>query len=65
LSSATNPLRIAVIANASLGDVRMPHVPGAIQKAALAAGAALGRLVGYQPAYAPGNAVAKPATASA
>ena len=60
-----NPLRMAVIANAYLDDVGMPHVPGAIQKAALATGAAVGRLVGYQPQYAPGTADAKPATASA
>jgi quercetin dioxygenase-like cupin family protein len=60
-----NPLRMAVIANAYLDDVRMPHVPGALQKAALATGAAVGRLVGYQPEYVPSTAAAEPATASA
>jgi quercetin dioxygenase-like cupin family protein len=60
-----NPLRMAVIANAYLNDVRMPHVPGAIQKAALATGAAVGRLVGYQSRYVPSTAEPKPATASA
>jgi quercetin dioxygenase-like cupin family protein len=60
-----NPLRMAVIANAYIDDVRMPHVPGAIQKAALTVGAAVGRLAGYQPVYVPGTAAAKPATASA
>jgi quercetin dioxygenase-like cupin family protein len=60
-----NPLRMAVIANAYIDDVRMPHVPGALQKAALAAGAAVGRLAGYQPAYVPSTAAGNPATASA
>ena len=59
-----NPLRMAVIANAYLDDVRMPHVPGGIQKAALAAGAAVGRLAGYQPTYVPAPAAHRPATAA-
>jgi quercetin dioxygenase-like cupin family protein len=48
-----NPVRMAVIANSYFDDVRAPRVPGALQKAALAAGAAVGRLVGYTPSYEP------------
>ena len=48
-----NPVRMAVIANEYFDDVRAPRVPGALQKAALAAGAAVGRLVGYTPSYQP------------
>ena len=48
-----NPVRMAVIANEYFDDVRAPHVPGALQKAALSAGAAVGRLVGYTPSYQP------------
>ena len=48
-----NPVRMAVIANEYFDNVRAPHVPGALQKAALAAGAAVGRLVGYTPSYQP------------
>lgn len=48
-----NPVRMAVIANEYFDDVRAPHLPGALQKAALAAGAAVGRLVGYTPSYQP------------
>jgi quercetin dioxygenase-like cupin family protein len=48
-----NPVRMAVIAKEYFDDVRAPHVPGALQKAALAAGAAVGRLVGYTPSYQP------------
>ena len=48
-----SPLRLAVIANAHFDDVRLPHVPAFAQKAALATGAALGRLAGFEPAYAP------------
>ena len=57
-----NPVRMAVIANEYFDDVRAPHLPGAIQKAALSAGAAVGRLVGYTPQYAPAPAAPKPAT---
>jgi quercetin dioxygenase-like cupin family protein len=60
-----NPLRMAVIANAYLDDVRMPHVPAVLQKAALATGAAVGRLAGYQPSYVPAPAAHQPATAAA
>jgi len=60
-----NPVRMAVIANAYFDDVRAPHVPGPLQKAALAAGAAVGRLVGYEPQYVPAPAAPQTATASA
>jgi quercetin dioxygenase-like cupin family protein len=50
-----NPLRLAVIANAHFDDLRLPYVPAFAQKAALATGAALGRLVGYKPTYEPGG----------
>jgi hypothetical protein len=56
---------MAVIANAYLDDVRMPHVPAVIQKAALASGAAVGRLAGYQPIYVPAPAAQQPAAAAA
>jgi hypothetical protein len=48
---------MAVIANEYFDDVRAPRVPGALQKAALAAGAAVGRLVGYAPSYQPAPAL--------
>jgi quercetin dioxygenase-like cupin family protein len=47
-----NPLRLAVVAKAHFDDVRLPLVPTPLQRAALALGAPLGRLVGYGPAYA-------------
>jgi quercetin dioxygenase-like cupin family protein len=43
-----NPFRLAVIANAHFDDVRLPLVPQWLQKASLAMGAPLGRLLGYQ-----------------
>jgi hypothetical protein len=42
-----NPLRLAVIANAHFGDVRLPFPPQWLQKLGLAMGAPLGRLLGY------------------
>ena len=48
-----NPLRLAVIANAHLDTVVLPFPPVWMQKAALAVGAPLGRLLGYGPAYTP------------
>ena len=56
-----SPLRLAVIANASFDDSRAPYVPAWMQKAGLAVGAALGRLAGYEPTYAPAPAAAAPA----
>ncbi|MBA3246118.1 MAG: cupin domain-containing protein [Actinobacteria bacterium] len=46
-----NPLRLAVIANAHFEDVRLPFPPAWVQKAGLALGAPLGRLLGYEAQY--------------
>jgi quercetin dioxygenase-like cupin family protein len=43
-----NPLRLAVIADAHFDTVRLPFPPALLQRAALAAGAPVGRLLGYQ-----------------
>lgn len=43
-----NPLRLAVIAKAHFDTVRLPFPPALLQRAALATGAALGRLLGYR-----------------
>jgi quercetin dioxygenase-like cupin family protein len=48
-----SPLRLATIANAHFDDVRLPYVPAFLQKAALASGAAVGRLAGFAPTYEP------------
>ena len=48
-----NPFRLAVIAKAHLDTVVLPFPPVWMQKAALAVGAPLGRLLGYGPAYTP------------
>ncbi len=48
-----SPLRLAVIANAHFADVRLPYVPAFLQKAALATGAGVGRLAGFEPTYEP------------
>ena len=53
-----NPLRLAVIANHHFDTVRLPLVPAALQKAALACGAPLGRLLGYAPVYEPAGKLA-------
>ena len=53
-----NPIRLAVIANHHFGDVQLPLVPRWMQKAALAMGAPVGRLFGYQPTYAPAGEAA-------
>jgi quercetin dioxygenase-like cupin family protein len=47
-----NPLRLAVIARAHFDTVRLPFPPAILQRAALAVGAPLGRVLGYQPAVA-------------
>jgi hypothetical protein len=46
-----NPLRLAVIARHHFDDVRLPVVPHALQRAALAMGAPIGRVFGYREAY--------------
>ena len=43
-----NPFRLAVIAEAHFDTVRLPFPPAFLQRAVLAAGAPLGRLLGYQ-----------------
>ena len=48
-----NPLRLAVIAKAHFDDVQLPLPPVWMQRAGLALGAPLGRLVGYRPVYVP------------
>jgi quercetin dioxygenase-like cupin family protein len=55
-----NPLRLAVIAKAHFDTVRLPFPPAWLQKAGLALGAPVGRLLGYGPRYASGG---MPATA--
>jgi quercetin dioxygenase-like cupin family protein len=48
-----NPLRLAVIADAHFDTVRLPFPPAIVQRLALAAGAPLGRLLGYGATYVP------------
>jgi mannose-6-phosphate isomerase-like protein (cupin superfamily) len=48
-----NPLRLAVIARAHFDTVRLPHPPAWLQRAGLAVGAPLGRLLGYRATYTP------------
>jgi quercetin dioxygenase-like cupin family protein len=48
-----NLLRLAVIAKAHFDTVRLPFPPAWAQKAGLALGAPLGRLVGFRPTYVP------------
>src|SRR5947208_12793847 len=48
-----NPFRLAVIAKAHFDTVRLPFPPAWLQKAGLALGAPLGRVLGYQPTYGP------------
>ena len=53
-----SPLRLAVIARHHFDDVRLPGIPHALQRAALALGAPLGRAVGYRATYEPVAALA-------
>ena len=48
-----NPLRLAVIARAHFGTVRLPHPPAWVQRAGLVLAAPLGRALGYGPTYTP------------
>src|SRR3954464_2295483 len=48
-----NPLRLAVIARAHFDTVRLPQPPAWAQRAGLALGAPVGRLLGYGATYAP------------
>ena len=51
-----NPFRLAVVARAHLDTVVLPFPPVWAQKAALAVGAPLGKLLGYGPTYVPAPA---------
>ena len=55
-----NPFRLAVVARAHLDTVVLPFPPVWMQKAALAAGAPLGKLLGYGPTYVPAEAPLNP-----
>ena len=58
-----NPLRLAVVARHHFEDVRLPFPPAWMQRAGLALGAPVGRLVGYGATYVPaaeGAAAAQP-----
>jgi mannose-6-phosphate isomerase-like protein (cupin superfamily) len=57
-----NPLQLAVIANAHFDTVQLPFPPAILQKAALALGAPLGRVLGYGATYVPTAVGATPAT---
>jgi mannose-6-phosphate isomerase-like protein (cupin superfamily) len=50
-SGMPNPFRLAVIANAHFDTVRLPVIPAWLQKAALAAGAPVGKALGYGSTY--------------
>jgi quercetin dioxygenase-like cupin family protein len=60
-----NPLRLAVIAKEHFDDVRLPFPPVALQRAGLALGAPIGRMLGYTPTYAPAASLGGIATAEA
>jgi quercetin dioxygenase-like cupin family protein len=51
-----NPLRLAVIARSHFDTVRLPFPPASMQRAAVALGAPLGRLLGYRATAAPAAA---------
>jgi quercetin dioxygenase-like cupin family protein len=44
-----NPLRLAVVARAHFDTVQLPFPPAPVQRAALALGAPVGRMLGYHP----------------
>jgi mannose-6-phosphate isomerase-like protein (cupin superfamily) len=48
-----NPLQLAVVARHHFDDVRLPFPPAPVQRLGLALGAPLGRLLGYEPTFAP------------
>jgi quercetin dioxygenase-like cupin family protein len=60
-----NPLRLAVIAEHHLDTVTLPLVPVWTQRAALAVGAPIGRLLGFGATYSRRPAAVKPALATA
>jgi mannose-6-phosphate isomerase-like protein (cupin superfamily) len=53
-----SPLRLAVIARHHFDDVRLPVIPHATQRIALAMGAPVGRALGYRETYEPAGDVA-------
>jgi hypothetical protein len=53
-----NPLRMAVIAGAHFGTVRLSFPPAFVQRGALAVGAPIGRILGYRPEYQASSATA-------
>jgi quercetin dioxygenase-like cupin family protein len=55
-----NILRLAVVARAYSDTIRLPFPPALAQRAGLAAGAPVGRLLGYRPTYAQQLPVAPP-----
>jgi hypothetical protein len=59
-----NPFRLAVVACAHLDTVVLPFPPVWMQKAALAAGAPLGKPLGYGSTYTPAPAPLNPAPAA-
>lgn len=58
-----NPLRLAVIAGAHFDDVRLPFPPQWLQRAGIAVGAPLGRLLGFGATYDGAGAAGTPALA--
>jgi quercetin dioxygenase-like cupin family protein len=58
-----NPLRLAVIAREHFDDVRLPFPPAWMQRAGLALGAPMGRLLGYCARYSGTAAQTEPAVA--
>jgi quercetin dioxygenase-like cupin family protein len=58
-----NPLRLAVIANEYFDTVRLPFPPALLQRIALAMGAPVGRVFGYEPVYTLDAGISAPAAA--
>jgi hypothetical protein len=54
-----NPFQLAVIAHAHFDTVRLPFPPAVLQRAALAVGAPMGRLLGYRATLTPVAAAAR------
>lgn len=55
-----NPFRLAVIAEAHFDTVQLPFPPAPLQRAALAVGAPMGRLLGYERRYDRGRPHSRP-----
>jgi hypothetical protein len=54
-----NLLQLAVVAAEHFDTVRLPLIPGWLQRTALAVGAFVGRLAGYGPVYEPALVAAR------